>query len=642
MIITLDTETGKATERDANLGSDGAPWGLTTGKENDGILYYLLSTAGGQSSNLISKHVISTKVDSTVDATGPRGPGTGDLGFEQAGGSWYFWQRGHDDLAMQRVGVDPATPGDVTTENMDTHANLEAVASFPPLEDGIIIFSSLNETSISEDSSNTRSLDVTIGQLPGWLFDNGVPGKVSTPIAVPYPSGSTDVIEFVLKEASGRRIRNPRDAAWLTDKTVEFRISLRDTPGSEARYLQTYDSSPQRFSITSDGGSKISVPNTDDWPTFFDVDTRKDFRGTILMHLVEACGVPARNYEVDNLIQRWDIEGAYECGNRAVAFTSAAHTGLTFDSYLAAGFDIKEDYANSYILNVQADTEAVVIADQTVGTTVTGIYAYASSIKRESVVFLPKGDYLLLLKGDEDGEYAASLRFAGPAGKNIFGNPPDNFTARADPGSDDKVVIAQWDEVEDAESYFLCVTIGERTYLIDTGGATAARVPVDPSIQEASVSVFGWSMVIGGVAFTLDSFVRPVRWETSPEFTADIPTPTPNPGAGLISGFASTLMEEIGMESYTTEDDEGNPITVDAPRERGDMAVVMLVGFGALIVSAGLFLVTYGNVMIDTVAGVGVWSGLGPIFFELHPAVAYGPLILILFFGLMAAVKKLG
>ena len=645
MIVTFNTATGGTTTWDANLDYiNDWPYGLVTGRENDGLLYYAYLTSHNDFTYFsIIKHRISTKTETVVDTSGgqPRHT-TGATGFEQAGGIWYFWQRGQSDVGMQKVEVNPLNPDSVTTVNMvRAHGNLEGVASFPPLEAGTIILASRNEADISETASSSRSLWVTTGQLPGWLFANGEPGELASPIAVTYPSGSTNNIEFTLKDASGRQMRNPRDSAWLTNRSIELRMSLRDRADSPARFLQTYNSSPQRFSLTSDGGWKISVPNTSAWTSFFDVDTRGDFRGTILFHLVEACGVPARHYEVDTLIQQWDLVGAYQCGNRAVSFTSAAHAGLSFDSYLAAGFDVLIDYANTYVLQVADQTEAVVIANQPVGAEVAGVYLHASPSKQESVMFLPQGDYLLILKGDADGEYNASLRFAGPAGENLFGSPPENFLAQTDRSTEDKAVLAQWDAVEGAESYFLRVDIAGLSYLIDTGGATAARVPVDPSSQQALVSVFGWKMVIGGVAFTLDSAVRLVVWEpTVPTFSAEIPTPASNPGSGLVSAFATSVLTSIGMESYGIEDDAGDTVIVDPATEKASMVAVALCGFAAMVVFAIFFTVSKGNIMIATSGAVLVWSGIGPIFFELQPAVTYGPIVLILFLGLLAVIKK--
>ena len=258
------------------------------------------------------------------------------------------------------------------------------------------------------------------------------------------------------------------------------------------------------------------------------------------------------------------------------------------------------------------------------------------------MVILPNGDYFLVLEGNRAGEYDATLSYAGRASAALFGNRPANFSAQIAPNAQRKAIVAQWDAVEDATGYLLRVRIGGRTHLVDTQGITSARVFVDASTIEAQVSALGWRTVSGLVEYTLDSNVVPVSWAGGASITQEIPTPASNSGSDMVRNYAGSVLSAIGMEQYTTTDEDGNEAEVDPIADRAPMIAMMLCGFGAIIVFAALYFVTMGNIMLATVGGVAVWSGLGPIFVELHPAVAYGPVALIVVGGVMTAAKKLG
>ena len=242
-----------------------------------------------------------------------------------------------------------------------------------------------------------------------------------------------------------------------------------------------------------------------------------------------------------------------------------------------------------------------------------------------------------------DGELSseASVTTVLGSAEHLFGHRPDNFIAQVDRDSPLKGILAQWDEVDTAESYLVRTVIDGMAYLSDTDGATFKRLDVPADTTEVLVSVRGWKEGQDRdgndvIMYTLETVDYPARWEETIVITTDIPY-TPGPASASVASFTQSVMESIGMEPYQNAAGE----MVNPAEDKAEMLAMLICGAAAVGLAALLFMVTGGNVMIASVGATMVWSGIGPIFFSLHPAVAYGPLLLIFVPAGMVLIRRL-
>lgn len=247
----------------------------------------------------------------------------------------------------------------------------------------------------------------------------------------------------------------------------------------------------------------------------------------------------------------------------------------------------------------------------------------------------------------EDGA-ASSESTAGTAAgvpEHIFAQAPPDFLVQRNEGVGSiRSFTASWTAVATAASYQMRVVYGGTTIYYDSEGNTFLQVTLPDETNYAEASLRGYRTEVNSdgeslINYTLETVAHPLRWVEFAEITTDIPY-TPGPAAEPVASYADELLRSVGLEPYETNVD-GVVVIVDPVDERAPMLSMAICG-GLAVGLGALLMVTTGNIGIAAVGVVAIWSGVGPWWFTINPAMAYGPLVALFLPVAMLMFKKLG
>ena len=264
--------------------------------------------------------------------------------------------------------------------------------------------------------------------------------------------------------------------------------------------------------------------------------------------------------------------------------------------------------------------------------------------RRSKLVYLNPGSYYLLINSNVTGDYPSySASISRVTGSDVYYSPrPENLRISVLDSNNDRNLQAWWDHIPIKSGYQVEIVMDSKVYgPYDNFELNSKVINVPVGVSSVSVRVRGFFRGDGTTEINAEPTEIGILYYTewsegieqswANEFTGQVETGmTTQDAAGAdVEKVAESIIYAIGNE--------------EAAGETSSYVPAIICGLLALGIAAALFIVTGGtSTSMVLASGVGflVWAGTGFYFFSVHPGLAFGPAVLVLFAGGISVIRK--